>query len=67
MKTTGIILIIIGALSTMGGMLSISNGRPTSSPFAGLTFVVLGAFLISRDSKKKEEEQKKKQWENESD
>lgn len=31
--------------------------------FAGLTFVVLGVFLISRTDKKKEEEDKKKQWE----
>jgi len=28
-----------------------------------LTFVVLGAFLISRANKKKEEEEKKREWE----
>lgn len=61
MKTTGIVLAVIGGLSTLGAIIGAANGHQTS--FAGLTFVVLGAFLISRSNKKKEEEEKKKQWE----
>jgi uncharacterized membrane protein len=61
MKTTGIVLAIFGGLSTLGGILSAIAGRESS--LAGLTFVVLGAFLISRANKKKREEEKKKQWE----
>lgn len=61
MKTTGIVLLIIGLLSTLGAIMGAVAGHQTS--FAGLTFVVLGAFLISRANSKKEEEEKKKQWE----
>ncbi len=61
MKTTGIVLVIIGGLSTFGAIMATANGHPTS--LAGLAFVVLGAFLISRANKKKEEEEKKKHWE----
>lgn len=61
MKTTGIVLLVIGLLSTLGAVIAAVNGHQTS--FAGLTFVVLGAFLISRANNKKEEEEKKKQWE----
>jgi uncharacterized membrane protein YbaN (DUF454 family) len=61
MKTTGIILLIIGGLSTLGGILGTAEGRNPN--FAGLTFVVLGLFLISRANKKKEEREEKNQWE----
>jgi hypothetical protein len=61
MKTTGIVFVVIGLLSTLGAIIGAANGHRTS--FAGLTFVVLGAFLISRAEKKKEEEEKKKKWE----
>ena len=64
MKTTGIVLIVLGILSTIGAMVAISNGHKTS--FGGVAFIVIGAFLISRANKKKEEEEKKKQWEKES-
>lgn len=64
MKTTGIILLVIGILSVLGAIVGTVNGHSPS--FAGLTFVVLGAFLISRANKKKEEEEKKKEWENKS-
>ena len=57
MKIIGIILTIIGGLSALG---SLTIERPP----AGLIFVVLGLFLISRAAKKKEE--KTKQWEQES-
>lgn len=62
MKTTGIVLTVIGGLSTLGGIIGAASGRPPN--FAGLTFVVLGLFLISRANKKKNEEEKKKEWEN---
>jgi len=58
MKITGIVLAVIGGLSALG---SLTAGRPP----AGLVFVVLGLFLISRAVKKKEKEEKKKQWEQE--
>lgn len=61
MKTTGIVILIIGILSTIGGLIGAANGRGVN--FAGLTFVVLGAFLISRANKKKNEENNKRQWE----
>ncbi|GAB1405802.1 hypothetical protein MASR1M74_29840 [Lentimicrobium sp.] len=60
MKTAGIILLVIGLLSTLGALIGTVNGHSTS--FGGLAFVVLGAFLISRGNKKKEEEKKKQEW-----
>ncbi len=62
MKTTGIVLVIIGIMSLLGSFIQASRGEHTSFP--GLVFLVLGAFLISRANKNKEEEEKKKQWEN---
>ncbi len=60
MKIAGIILLVLGILSTLGAIVGAANGHSTS--FGGLAFVVLGAFLISRANKKKEEEEKKRQW-----
>lgn len=60
MKTTGIVILVIGILSTLGGIIGTIGGHDPN--FAGLTFVVLGAFLIYRANQKKEEEEKKKQW-----
>jgi len=61
MKTTGIILIVIGALSTIGGILGTISGREPN--LAGLTFVVLGAYLVHRANQKKEDAESKKRWE----
>jgi hypothetical protein len=61
MKTTGIVLLIIGALSTLGGILGTIAGREPN--LSGLALVVLGGFLIYRANQKKEEAEKKKQWE----
>ena len=61
MKTTGIILLVIGALSTLGGILGTISGREPN--LAGLTFVVIGGFLIYRANQKKADAEKKKQWE----
>lgn len=60
MKVAGIILLVLGGLSTLGAIIGAAQGHSTS--FAGLTFVVLGAFLLSRANKKKEEEEKKRKW-----
>jgi hypothetical protein len=60
MKTAGIILIVLGAISTIGALAAIANGHRAS--LAGLSFIVLGAFLISRVEKKKMEKEKKKKW-----
>ena len=62
MRTAGIIVLVIGILSTLGAIIGAAHGKPTS--FVGISFVVLGAFLISRANKKKEEEEKKNQWAN---
>ncbi len=64
MKIAGIILIILGALSTITAIVGASQGHNVS--FIGLGFIVLGAFLLSRANKKKEELEKKKKWERES-
>lgn len=61
MKTTGIVLLVLGLLSTLGGIIGAVNGQNPN--FSGLMIVVLGAFLISRANKKKEEEEKKRKWE----
>lgn len=60
MKIAGIILLVIGILSTLGALIGAANGH--SASFGGIAFVVLGAFLISRGNKKKEEEKKKQEW-----
>lgn len=64
MKTTGIILIILGAISTLGAFIALSQGRKTS--FLGLGLIVLGAYFLSRVDKKKEEDEKRKKWEDSS-
>ena len=61
MKTTGIILLVIGVLSTLGGILGTISGREPN--LAGLTFVVLGGYLIYRANQKKADAEEKKQWE----
>lgn len=60
MKIAGIILLVLGILSTLGAVVGAVNGHSTS--FGGLAFIVLGAFLISRSNKKKEEEEEKRRW-----
>lgn len=68
MKTVGIILIVIGAISLLGAMVGMSNGQDVSAEGmgGGIGLIVLGAFLSSRTNKKREEEEKKKQWEQQS-
>ena len=61
MKTTGIVLVVLGALSTIGGIMGTISGREPN--LAGLTFVVLGAYLIYRANQKKEDAERKKRWE----
>lgn len=61
MKVAGIILLSLGIISVLGAIVGAANGRQTN--FAGLAFVVLGAFLISRANKKREEEERRKEWE----
>ena len=60
MKTTGIILLAIGAFSFLGSLVALSQGRMIMG--GPLFFIVLGAFLISQANKKEEKEKKKKQW-----
>ena len=60
MKIAGIILLVLGILSTLGALIGAANGNSTS--FGGLAFIVLGAFLLSRANKKKEGEENKRKW-----
>jgi len=62
MKTTGVVILVIGLLATLGGIVGTVEGHTPN--FSGLTFVVLGAFLISRANKKKQEQEDKSRWEN---
>jgi hypothetical protein len=61
MKTTGIVLIVLGGLSTLGALIAALRGASTSFG-GGLILAVVGAFLVSQANKKKEEEEKKKKW-----
>jgi len=61
MKTTGIVLVVMGILSVLNAIIRLSSGYEGN--FAGLALVALGAFLIIQGKKKKEEKEKKKQWE----
>jgi len=61
MKTTGIVILILGCVSTFGGIMAAIGGHRTN--LTGLGLVVLGIYLIYRANNKKEEEEKKKQWE----
>jgi hypothetical protein len=62
MKATGIVLLVIGVLSTLGGIAGTLGGRELN--LSGLAFIALGGFLIYRANQKREEAEKKKQWEN---
>lgn len=61
MKTTGIILLILGGFTTIIAIVGAAQGYQTN--FSGLGLLVLGAFLMSRANKKKEEAKKKQKWE----
>jgi hypothetical protein len=61
MKTWGIILIVFGSLSAIGACMATAEGHNAS--FAGLGFIALGAYLVSRANKKKDEEEQKRRWE----
>lgn len=58
MKTTGIVLLVFGALAFMGNMIGGSN------PTGALFFIVLGAYLIHRANQKKKEKEDKDKWAN---
>lgn len=61
MKIAGIIILVLGCISTFGGVMAAAVGGRLN--LSGLTFIVLGIFLISRAKKKKEEEEEKSKWE----
>lgn len=61
MRIAGIIILIFGSLSVLGGILATLNGNGGS--LAGIAFVAIGAYLIRCDKKKKEEEKEKREWE----
>lgn len=66
MKIGGIILIIIGAINIIVGFAGLSTeyAEQASSRLGfGISFIVLGAYLINRAQKKKEEKGKKEKWE----
>ena len=57
MKTTGIVMIVLGVLSIMAGLL---KGHLNT---VMIFWIILGAYLIHRANQKKEEEYKKQKWE----
>lgn len=61
MKTTGIILAVLGAFLTIVAIVGAIQGYQVN--FSGTALLVLGIFLISRANKKKEEEEKRRNWE----
>ena len=65
MKTSGIILLAIGIIATLGNIVQLSEGKSPTG--AGIAFIVLGAYLIYRANQKKEEAEKKKEWDNNTD
>lgn len=62
MKTTGIVLLVFGALGSLGQM--IAGG--TDHLGAGFFWIGIGAYLIHRAEQKKKEKERMKQWEEES-
>lgn len=62
MKIGGIILIVLGGLSTMGGILKISNGHGTEFSLWGPGMIVIGILLVIKSNNKKKEEEEKKNW-----
>lgn len=70
MKITGIIFVFIGVLSLIILVIALADSRGSvhtsviSSRITGaISFIVLGAFLISRAMKKKDEQNKRRDWE----
>ena len=62
MKIAGVILLILGCLLTVVSIIMLI--KKDYFNFSGITFIVLGAFLISRSKRKKSEEEKSNKWEN---
>ena len=59
MKTTGIVLLVLGGLAILGG---INMGHLSTG---GVVLVIIGLFLVIIAANRKEKEEKKKQWEQE--
>jgi len=66
MKTVGVIIVVIGVINIFMGLLAISQAPPSAGRMigGGVTFAVIGAFLIDRAAKNKEKKQQRKEWEN---
>lgn len=60
MKITGIILIILGAISLLGAIIGAAKGFSTN--FSGVLLLVIGLFLVSTANKKIERENNKDKW-----
>lgn len=58
MKTTGVVLLVLGVLALIGNMMGGSN------PTGALFLILLGAYLIYRANQKKKEEEDKDKWAN---
>lgn len=58
MKFGGIILIILGSLTTLGGITKVTQGHGTEISLWGPGFVVIGIILMIKSSNKKKEEEK---------
>lgn len=58
MKTTGIVILILGLISLLGCLIG------GDSVFGPLFWVGLGIFLIHRANQKKQEKKEKEEWNN---
>ena len=56
MKTTGIVMIVLGVLSIMAGLLKDHLNTIM------IIWIILGAYLIHRAKQKQEEEDSKQKW-----
>ena len=62
MKIGGIVLIVLGSLSILGGIMRITDGISTEFSLWGPGLLVIGIILIIKAKKKKEKEEEKNKW-----
>ncbi len=64
MKVWGWILVVFGGLSAVGAFVVAVEGG--ESNFGGITFVVLGLYLLHLSKQKQKQQKDQKKWDNES-
>ncbi len=59
MKTAGIIMIVLGIMALIWGLVA-ADGKSIGG---GITWIVIGAFLVHMGNKKKTHKEEKDKWE----